>query len=112
MQPFTLDQGIVAGLLFLLGLLIGMFLMAGRKWKRRYADEAARANALEAENVRLAAQVRDHEAVRHQAERVPVQTVATQTVREDVRVVDTPAEPYRRVTPVTNADPDIVIRRP
>ena len=115
MQPFTLDQAIIAGLLFLLGLLIGMFLMAGRKWKRRYADETVRANALEAENVRLVAQLREHETVRHAAvERAPVQAVPvqTQTVHEEVRVVDTPADPYRRVTPATNTDPDIVIRRP
>ena len=40
---------IIAGLVFLLGLLIGMFLTAGgrRKWKSRYDAEAERRKALE-----------------------------------------------------------------
>ena len=45
MTPFTLDQWIVAGLIFLLGLLVGMFVMAGGKWKRLYREEAARTRA-------------------------------------------------------------------
>ena len=116
MQPFTLDQSIIAGLLFLLGLLIGMFLMAGRKWKRRYLDETARVRTLEAENARLAEQLRDHEVRRTAA--VPVQTapvhtapVQTTVVHEQTRVVE--PEPYRRVTPQReDGGPDIVIRRP
>ena len=40
---------VIGGLLFLLGLLIGMFLTAGgrRKWKARYNDEVSRRQTLE-----------------------------------------------------------------
>lgn len=40
---------VIGGLLFVLGLLIGMFLTAGgrRKWKTRYRDETDRREALE-----------------------------------------------------------------
>ena len=107
MEPFTFDQSIIAGLLFLLGLLIGMFLFAGRKWKRLYRDEAARAHALEAENARLGAQLREHDSLRHAAAKAPAQPTV---VHQETRVVETPAEPYRRVTP-RDGDPDIVIRR-
>ena len=45
---------VIAGLTFLLGLLIGMFLTAGgrRKWKSRYRDEVGRREALETEHAR------------------------------------------------------------
>ena len=117
MEPFTLNQAIVAGLLFLLGLLIGMFMLAGGKWKRRYRDEVARREVLEQENARLGSQLREHESLRHAAAKAPVQST---TVHEETRVVetpatrvvDTPAEPYRRVTPTSDGSPDIVIRRP
>ena len=56
MTNFTNDPNlwIIGGLLFVLGLLIGMFLTAGgrRKWKTRYNDEVERRRAIE----------RDHEA--------------------------------------------------
>ena len=48
---FTADtnQLIIAGLIFVLGLLIGIFLTAGgrRKWKTRYASEVERRRELE-----------------------------------------------------------------
>jgi outer membrane murein-binding lipoprotein Lpp len=50
---FTPDQWLIVGLIFLLGLILGMALMAGGKWKRRYKEERARAAELEAENRRL-----------------------------------------------------------
>ena len=42
---------VIGGLLFVLGLLIGMFLTAGgrRKWKARYNDEISRRETLERE---------------------------------------------------------------
>ena len=63
MQAFTPDQWLVVLLAFLLGLFVGMSLLAGGKWKRRYreesrlraeaerlrAEEAQRREALEAE---------------------------------------------------------------
>jgi outer membrane murein-binding lipoprotein Lpp len=50
---FTPDQWLIVGLVFLLGIVLGMALMAGGKWKRRYKEERARADGLEAENRRL-----------------------------------------------------------
>jgi hypothetical protein len=52
MVAFTSDQWIIVALVFVLGLLIGMFLTAGgrRKWKTRYQDEIARRETLEREH--------------------------------------------------------------
>jgi hypothetical protein len=48
---FTTDPNawVIGGLIFLLGLLIGVFLTAGgrRKWKARYKNEVDRREALE-----------------------------------------------------------------
>ena len=53
---FTTDPNmwVIAGLIFLLGLLIGAFLTAGgrRKWKARYNEETARREHLEREHER------------------------------------------------------------
>ena len=52
MTTFTQDQWMIVALVFILGLLIGMFLTAGgrRKWKTRYRDETTRREALEREH--------------------------------------------------------------
>jgi uncharacterized membrane-anchored protein YhcB (DUF1043 family) len=52
MLTFTSDQWIILALVFVLGLLIGMFLTAGgrRKWKTRYNDERRRCEQLEREH--------------------------------------------------------------
>lgn len=60
MQPFTFDQAVIAGLLFILGIFIGMFFLAGGKWKRRYRSEVVERNALSRENDRLVAELRAH----------------------------------------------------
>ncbi len=39
MDPFTLNQWLIVGLVFLLGLILGMSVLAGGKWKRRYKEE-------------------------------------------------------------------------
>ena len=46
---------VISGLVFILGLLIGMFLTAGgrRKWKGRYKDEVANREAWEREHAKL-----------------------------------------------------------
>ncbi|MDQ4087469.1 MAG: hypothetical protein M3177_05615 [Pseudomonadota bacterium] len=56
MVAFTLNEWLVVLLAFLLGLILGMFLFASPKWKRRYreekrlrAEETKRREALEAE---------------------------------------------------------------
>ena len=53
MTFFTPDQWVIVALVFLLGIVLGMALMAGGKWKRRYKEERARCAELEAENKRL-----------------------------------------------------------
>ncbi len=40
MIAFTLNEWMVVLLAFLLGLILGMFLLASPKWKRRYREEA------------------------------------------------------------------------
>jgi hypothetical protein len=51
MTTFTPDQWIIIGLVFVLGLLIGMWLTSGgrRKWKARYNDELEHRRRLERE---------------------------------------------------------------
>ncbi len=48
--PFTTDQWVIVILVFLLGLFLGGYLLAGTKWKRRYREEVARREALEREH--------------------------------------------------------------
>jgi hypothetical protein len=52
MLTFTSDQWIIIALVFVLGMLIGMFLTAGgrRKWRTRYREESHRREALEREH--------------------------------------------------------------
>ena len=52
MMVFTQEQWLIVALIFVLGLLIGMFLTAGgrRKWKTRYRDEVSRRETLEKEH--------------------------------------------------------------
>ena len=54
---------VIAGLTFVLGLLIGMFLLAGarRKWKTRYHDEVDNREAWEREHARLKQDYDDRE---------------------------------------------------
>ena len=69
MTPFALDQWLILALVLVLGLLIGMFIMAGGKWKRLYREEAARAQALDAENKRLRGEAREMDSLRQAAAR-------------------------------------------
>ena len=52
MMIFTQDQWLIVALVFVLGLLIGMFMTAGgrRKWKTRYREESAKREAIEREH--------------------------------------------------------------
>jgi len=74
MTPFTLDQWFVVALVFLLGLVLGMFLLAGRKWKRRYQEEHARVLELERENQELRRERDEMTVLRERAARHPVGT--------------------------------------
>ena len=71
MTPFTSDQWIFLLLVFALGLLIGMFFMAGGKWKRRFREERNRCAELETENERLRREAREMDSLRHAAARTP-----------------------------------------
>ena len=72
MTPFASDQYIILGLVFLLGLVLGMYLLAGGKWKRRYREEARLRAELEADNQRLRKQEAEWESLRASAARHPV----------------------------------------
>ncbi len=54
---FTSDPNtwVIGALVFLLGLLVGMWMTAGgrRKWKHRYKEEAARCEGIKAERDRV-----------------------------------------------------------
>jgi uncharacterized membrane-anchored protein YhcB (DUF1043 family) len=52
-MTFTPDQWLILLLAFLLGLVLGMALLASPKWKTRYREEVATRQELEAENTRL-----------------------------------------------------------
>jgi len=71
MTPFTIQQWIVVALVFLLGLVLGMSMLAGGRWKRRYQEEHDRSEALEAENARLRTEAREMESLRHAAAKAP-----------------------------------------
>ena len=64
MTAFTTNQWVIVILVFLLGLLVGAWMFAGNKWKRRYREEIARREALEreykhGEAMNIAARARD-----------------------------------------------------
>lgn len=69
MDAFSLEQWLVVTLAFLLGLFLGMALLAGGKWKRRYREEAARREEIEAENARLRREADEMDTLRHAAAR-------------------------------------------
>ena len=52
-MTFTPDQWLILLLAFVLGLVLGMALLASPKWKGRYREEVTRREELEAENERL-----------------------------------------------------------
>ena len=52
-MTFTPDQWLILLLAFVLGLVLGMALLASPKWKARYREEVRRREELEAENERL-----------------------------------------------------------
>jgi outer membrane murein-binding lipoprotein Lpp len=66
---FAPEQWLVVALVFVLGLVLGMALMAGGKWKRRYREERTRADELEAENRRLQKDAGEMDTLRHAAAR-------------------------------------------
>lgn len=64
---------IIYGLVFLLGLLVGLFMTAGgrKKWKTRYHDEVARREQLERDHEEAAREWRERDSLRDAAARNP-----------------------------------------
>jgi outer membrane murein-binding lipoprotein Lpp len=69
MPAFTTDQWLIILLVFVLGLVLGMALLASPKWKQRYRDEARRRETLEAENEQLRRDAREMDSLRQAAVR-------------------------------------------
>ena len=69
MPSFTPDQWLIILLTFVLGVILGMALMASPKWKGRYRDEVRRREALEAENADLRKDAREMDSLRQAAAR-------------------------------------------
>lgn len=69
MQAFTPEQWLVLLLIFLLGLVLGMSVLASSKWKKRYREEVQRREAVEAENAQLRRDAGEMESLRHAAAR-------------------------------------------
>jgi hypothetical protein len=76
MTPFAPDQYIMLALTFVLGLVLGMYLLAGGRWKRRYKEEARLRAEIEAENKRLRGTVREHDSLRATTASHPVRDPA------------------------------------
>ena len=72
MTPFNSDQWVMLALFFSLGLFLGMFLMAGGKWKRRYREEVRRGEELQREHDRFLSKHRDTDSLRHTTSGAPV----------------------------------------
>jgi hypothetical protein len=70
---FTPNQWLIVGLVFLLGIVIGMALRSGGKWKARYREEADlrrdEVKRLEAENAALRKQTGERDSLRAAAAR-------------------------------------------
>jgi len=75
---FTTDPNawVIGGLIFLLGLLIGVFLTAGgrRKWKARYKSEVDRREALEKAHEEREKEWRERDSLRGAAVNHPADT--------------------------------------
>ena len=77
MTPFTMDQIAITALLFLLGLLIGMFAMAGGRWKRAYQEQVRENERLRSEITRLESEAREMESLRGAATKAPGRAPST-----------------------------------
>ena len=67
MEPFTTNQWLILGLVFVLGIVVGMILRGGGKWKAAYYDEVRKREALEVENRRLSKDAAEMDSLRHAA---------------------------------------------
>jgi hypothetical protein len=71
MDLFTPNQWLIVLLAFLLGMFLGMAFLAGTKWKRRYREEVAKRQAVEAENAQLRKDMAEADTLHRAALREP-----------------------------------------
>ena len=73
MTEFTPDQWIIIGLVFVLGVLVGLFMLSGRgkKWKTLYREEVARREAIEADYANAQTEWRERDSLRAAALKNP-----------------------------------------
>lgn len=105
MPAFTPDQWLILLLVFLLGLFLGLALMASPKWKHRYREELARREALEADNARLRREADEMASLRGAAARDEArrrEAAAESDVEVERRVAD------RRAADRAAAEDDLV----
>ena len=105
MPAFTPDQWLILLLVFLLGLFLGLALMASPKWKHRYREEVARREALEADNARLRREADEMASLRGAAARDEArgrEAAAESDVEVERRVAD------RRAADRAAAEDDLV----
>jgi hypothetical protein len=67
MEAFSPDQWLILLLTFLLGLVLGMSVLASPKWKTRYRQEVTKREALERENEQLRHDAAEMDSLRHAA---------------------------------------------
>jgi hypothetical protein len=83
MAAFTPDQWLILALAFVLGLFLGMAFLASPKWKKRYRDEVARREAVEAENRQLRKDSAEMDSLRQAAARDEARVRDGETARRD-----------------------------
>jgi hypothetical protein len=66
-EPFTTNQWLILGLVFLLGIVVGMILRGGGKWTAAYYAEVRKREALEVENRRLSKDAAEMDSLRNAA---------------------------------------------
>jgi uncharacterized membrane-anchored protein YhcB (DUF1043 family) len=95
MESFTPTQWFIVALVLILGLILGMFLMAGGKWKGRYREEARlrtedrrRITELEAENERMRREHGEMTSLRGAAARDDARHRDDTLARDDTRHLD------------------------
>lgn len=80
MTPFATDQWVMLLLVFIAGLLLGMFVLAGGKWKRRYREEV---------------KLREEEVRRREALEADLRHVEARNIAAHARDPVPPASPTR-----------------
>jgi len=92
MDAFTPDQWLVLLLTFVLGLILGMALLANPKWKRRARDEGRRREALETENEQLRRDAREMDSLRQASVRDETRQRDDTPARDEGRLAALEAE--------------------